>query len=133
MTTMSYVEARKKINAMQAAKDAFGNRLYDDLEIANYFGYESVERLNQILAQARSGYRKALISNVDVLQKAGKTKAEIAEIMHLTEETVEILLDTDIESRLGNHNKAEKKRQEVLSKQLNAMFKDPFGDLFGER
>lgn len=126
MTTMSYVEARKKINSMQEAKDAFGNRLYDDLEIANYFGYESVERLNQILAQARSGYRKALISNVDVLQKAGKTKAEIAEIMHLTEGTVEVLLDTDIESRLGNHKEIEKTRQEMFTKQFDSLFNDLF-------
>lgn len=127
MTTMSYVEARKKITAMQSAKDAFGNRLYDDVEIANYFGYESVEALNRILAQARSGYRKALISNVEVLQKAGKTSAEIAEIMHLTEETVNILLDSDITKRLDNHKEVEKARTEMFNKEFNSLFDDLFG------
>lgn len=127
MTAMSYVEARKKIKAMQSAKDAFGNRLYDDIEIANYFGYENVEMLNRILAQARSGYRKALISNVEVLQKAGKTSAEIAEIMHLTEETVDVLLDSDIAKRLDNHKEVDKARMEMFNKEFNSLF----GDLFG--
>ena len=131
MTAMSYVEARKKIKAMQSAKDAFGNRLYDDIEIANYFGYESVEMLNRILAQARSGYRKALISNVEVLQKAGKTSAEIAEIMHLTEETVDVLLDSDIAKRLDNHKEVEKARTEMFNKEFNDKFNSLFDDLFG--
>ena len=131
MTAMSYVEARKKIKAMQSAKDAFGNRLYDDIEIANYFGYESVEMLNRILAQARSGYRKALISNVEVLQKAGKTSAEIAEIMHLTEETVDVLLDSDIAKRLDNHKEVEKARTEMFNKEFDDKFNSLFDDLFG--
>ncbi len=130
MTTMSYVQAQEKIRAMQSARDAFGNRLYDDIEIANYFGYESVEALNRILAQARSGYRKALISNVEVLQKAGKTNAEIAEIMHLTENTVDVLLDSDIAKRLDNHKEVEKARAEMFNKELNEKFGGLFDDLF---
>lgn len=62
MTTISYVKARRKINAMQKAKDAFGNRLYDDTEIAHVFGCENVEALNRVLSKARVGYRKALTS-----------------------------------------------------------------------
>lgn len=130
MTTMSYVEAREKIRAMQSAKDAFGNRLYDDIEIANYFGYETVEALNRILAQARSGYRKALISNAGVLQKAGRTNAEIAEIMHLTEQTVDVLLDSDITKRIDDHKEVEKARTEMFNKELNDKFGGMFDDLF---
>lgn len=130
MTTMSYVEAREKIRAMQSAKDAFGNRLYDDIEIANYFGYETIEALNRILAQARSGYRKALISNAGVLQKAGRTNAEIAEIMHLTEQTVDVLLDSDITKRIDDHKEIKKARTEMFNKELNDKFGNLFDDLF---
>jgi len=130
MTTVSYVEARKKINAMQRAKDAFGNRLYDDTEIANVFGCESVEALNRILSKARVGYRKALTKNIRLLVDEGRTVEQIAEIMHLTEGTVEILTDSTIAACLESHKEAEKARQEAFEKSQKD-FDKLFTDLFG--
>jgi hypothetical protein len=133
MTTVSYVEARRKINAMQRAKDAFGNRLYDDTEIANVFGCESVEALNRILSKARVGYRKALTKNIKLLVDEGRTATQIAEIMHLTEETVEVLTDSTIADCLDSHKEAEKARQEMLKKSqkdFDKMFADLFGNPF---
>lgn len=116
MTTVNYIEARKKINAMQRAKDAFGNRLYDDTEIANLFGCESIEALNRILSKARVGYRKTLTKNIRVLADEGRTTEQIAEIMHLTEETVEVLTDSTIAACLETHKEAEKARQKAFEK-----------------
>lgn len=133
MTTVTYIEARKKINSMQRAKDAFGNRLYDDTEIANVFGCESVEALNRILAKARTGYRKALTKNIKLLVDEGRTAAQIAEIMHLTEETVEVLTDSTIASCLASHKEAEKARREAFEKsqkEFDKMFADVFGNPF---
>jgi len=133
MTTVTYVEARRKINAMQRAKDAFGNRLYDDTEIANVFGCESVEALNRILSKARVGYRKALTKNIKLLVDEGRTAEQIAEIMHLTEETVEVLTDSTIASCLASHKEAEKARKEALEKsqkEFDKMFADMFGNPF---
>lgn len=125
MTTVSYIEARKKINAMQSAKDAFGNRLYDDTEIANVFGCESVEALNRILSKARVGYRHALTKNIKLLVDEGKTAEQIAEIMHLTEETVEVLTDSTIETCLESHKEAEKARQKEFDR-IPKEFGNPF-------
>jgi hypothetical protein len=133
MTTVSYVEARRKINAMQRAKDAFGNRLYDDTEIANVFGCESVEALNRVLSRARVGYRKALTKNIRLLVDEGRTAEQIAEIMHLTEETVEVLTDSTIADCLDSHKEAEKARQEMFEKSqkdFDKMFADLFGNPF---
>ena len=133
MTTVTYIDARKKINSMQRAKDAFGNRLYDDTEIANVFGCESVEALNRILAKARTGYRKALTKNIKLLVDEGRTAAQIAEIMHLTEETVEVLTDSTIASCLASHKEAEKARREAFEKsqkEFDKMFADVFGNPF---
>ena len=130
MTTVSYVEARRKINAMQRAKDAFGNRLYDDTEIAHVFGCESVEALNRILSKARVGYRKALTKNIKLLVDEGRTAEQIAEIMHLTEETVEVLTDSVIADCLESHKAAEKARREAFEKSQKD-FDKMFGDLFG--
>lgn len=130
MTTVSYVEARRKINAMQRAKDAFGNRLYDDTEIANVFGCESVEALNRVLSKARVGYRKALTKNIKLLVDEGRTAEQIAEIMHLTEETVEVLTDSVIANCLESHKEAEKARREAFEKSQKD-FDKMFGDLFG--
>lgn len=133
MTTVTYVEARRKINAMQRAKDAFGNRLYDDTEIANVFGCESVTELNCILSKARVGYRKALTKNIKLLVDEGRTAEQIAEIMHLTEETVEVLTDSTIASCLESHKEAEKARKEALEKsqkEFDKMFADMFGNPF---
>lgn len=130
MTTVSYVEAMKKIRAMQRAKDAFGNRLYDDTEIANVFGCESVEVLNRILSKARAGYRKALIKNIKLLVNEGRTAEQIAEIMHLTEETVEVLTDSTIAECLENHKEVEKARQEALVKSRED-FDKLVADIFG--
>ena len=136
MTTVTYVEARRKINAMQRAKDAFGNRLYDDTEIANVFGCESVEALNRILSKARVGYRKALTKNISLLVEEGRTTEQIAEIMHLTEETVEVLTDSTIADCLKSHNEAEKARREAFeafaksSKEFDKRFADIFGSPF---
>ena len=130
MTAVSYVEARKKISAMQRAKDEFGNRLYDDTEIANVFGCESVEALNRILSKARAGYRKALIKNIKLLVNEGRTAEQIAEIMHLTEETVEVLTDLTIAECLENHKEVEKARQEALDKSRED-FDKMIADLFG--
>ena len=131
MTTVSYVEARKKINAMQTAKDAFGNRLYDDTEIANVFGCESVEALNHILSKARVGYRKALTKNIRLLVDEGRTVEQIAEIMHLTEETVEVLTDSTIASCLESHKEAEKARKEAFEKSQKE-FDKMFADIFSK-
>jgi len=133
MTTVTYVEARRKINAMQRAKDAFGNRLYDDTEIANVFGCESVEALNRILSKARVGYRKALTKNIRLLVDEGRTAEQIAEIMHLTEETIEVLTDSTIASCLESHKEAEKARKEALEKsqkEFDKLFADMFGNPF---
>ena len=130
MTTVSYVEARRKINAMQRAKDAFGNRLYDDTEIANVFGCESVEALNRVLSKARVGYRKALTKNIRLLVDEGRTAEQIAEIMHLTEETVEVLTDSVIANCLESHKEAEKARREAFEKNQKD-FDKMFADLFG--
>jgi len=130
MTTVSYVEATRKINAMQRAKDAFGNRLYDDTEIANVFGCESVEALNRVLSKARVGYRKALTKNIKLLVDEGRTAEQIAEIMHLTEETVEVLTDSVIANCLESHKEAEKARREAFEKSQKD-FDKMFGDLFG--
>ena len=133
MTTVSYVEARRKINAMQRAKDAFGNRLYDDTEIANVFGCESVEALNRVLSKARVGYRNRLTKNVNLLADEGRTNEQIAEIMHLTEETVEVLTDSTIASCLDSHKEAEKARQEMLEKSrkdADKLWADIFGNPF---
>lgn len=130
MTTVSYVEARKKINAMLRAKDAFGNRLYDDTEIANVFGCESAEALNRILSKARVGYRKALTKNIRLLVDEGRTAEQIAEIMHLTEETVEVLTDSTIAACLESHKEAEKARQEAFEKSKKD-FDKAFADIFG--
>jgi len=133
MTTVSYIEARRKINAMQRAKDAFGNRLYDDTEIANVFGCESVEALNRILSKARVGYRKALVKNINLLVDEGRTAEQIAEIMHLTEETVEVLTDSTIAACLESHKEAEKARQEAFEKSqkdFNKAFTNIFGNPF---
>ncbi len=133
MTTVTYVEARRKINAMQRAKDAFGNRLYDDTEIANVFGCESVEALNRILSKARVGYRKALTKNIKLLVDEGRTAEQIAEIMHLTEETVEVLTDSTIASCLASHKEAEKARLEAFEKSqkdFDKMFTNLFGSPF---
>lgn len=133
MTTVSYIEARKKINAMQRAKDAFGNRLYDDTEIAHVFGCESVEALNRILAKARTGYRNRLTKNINLLVGEGRSVEQIAEIMHLTEETVEILTDSTIAACLESHKEAEKARQEMLEKSrkdADKLWADIFGSPF---
>ena len=115
---------------MQRAKDAFGNRLYDDSEIANVFGCESVEALNRILSKARVGYRKALIKNIKLLVDEGRTAEQIAEIMHLTEETVKILTDSTIAACLESHKEAEKARLEALEKSKED-FDKIIADLFG--
>lgn len=130
MTTVTYIEARRKINAMQAAKDAFGNRLYDDTEIANVFGCESVDALNRVLSKARVGYRNRLIKNVNLLVNEGRTVEQIAEIMHLTEETVEVLTDSTIADCLESHKEAEKARQEAFEKSQKD-FDKLFADIFG--
>lgn len=130
MTTVSYIEARKKINSMQKAKDAFGNRLYDDTEIAHVFGCESVEALNRILAKARTGYRNRLTKNINLLVGEGRSVEQIAEIMHLTEETVEVLTDSTIAACLESHKEVEKARREAMEKSREEMDK-VFSDLFG--
>ena len=129
MTTMSYIEATNKIRAMQKAKDSYGNHLYDDMEIANYFGYGSIAQLNDVLAKARAEYREQLISNANVLQKAGKNTEEIAKIMNLTKETVEVLLDDGITKRLDKHKEVEKARREAFGntqKEFDKVFRDLF-------
>lgn len=116
MTTMSYVEANKKMSEMFRARDAFGNPLYSDTEIANVFGCENIDQLHAVLDKARTGYRNNLIKNITALKEKGMRDAEIAVKMHLDSETVKILTDSVINDCLKSRKAFEAEREQMLSK-----------------
>ena len=111
---VSYKEAQEMIRNMTEAKDPWGNRLYDDTEIAQVFGCSSYSQLEEKLKEARKKLREALIKQATLMRKEDKTDEQIAEELELTVDTVKVLLDPDISRCIQDAMNVEKARKEYL-------------------
>lgn len=116
MEKISYMEVRRKIRLLTNAADKFGDKLYDETEIAQFFGQPDAAKLNAMMKQFRVAYRKALIERATALEETGLSYLEIAEQMKLDVGTVEILLDKKGNERLENMVKLDEQRMETLGK-----------------
>ena len=120
---LTYKEFLDKVRRLREAKDENGNAFYSDIEIARYFGRNTVEGLNKMIVDATTGYRKEMIGKIKRMLKEKYELGEIERKLGLNGSTIRTLLN-DMNDNIEKTKNAETERVEALRKDYDDMMKD---------
>lgn len=120
----------RQVKQMEEACDQYGVKLYDIEDIAEAFGFVSVNNFNNAIKESRKAYRDIMKEKARIMIKEDENNnySKIAEKLGISENTVGILLNKRYDDYSKRVRKMEDERQRAFNKftqDISSSF--PFG------